>query len=225
MNGNSSVGGGIENWANLTLKHVVVRHNEASQGGGIWNALHVTAIKTTIRHNDGAFGGGFNNQGRSTARLIKTVIRNNTRGGISNANELEIIDSVIRDNQHSGSGGGLLNRAINQFIGRTTIVRSVIIGNSADLFGSGIKNDAGASVTLHRTIVAKNTAQSGGGVFNNGDFSATRATIVRNTATASGGDIFNTGLASLTNTSVSNNQPDDCVGPDLLAVRRALAGG
>ena len=46
MNGNSSAGGGIENWANLTLKHVVVRHNEASQGGGIWNLTRSTSRRS-----------------------------------------------------------------------------------------------------------------------------------------------------------------------------------
>ena len=102
-------GGGVRNFANLTLDKVNVTGNRAAYGGGVYNAGTMT-----------------------------------------------IVDSVIADN-NAWYYGGVYNR------GELTVERTMIAENNAVYYGGGVGTYTGA--TISNSIIARNTAATGAGVF------------------------------------------------------------
>jgi CSLREA domain-containing protein len=82
---------------------------------------------------------------------------NQAGGGIHNAGNLFIFDSIISDNVAEFGGGGIANS------GRLFISASKIDGNTSTSFGGGgIRNFAGATVRIEESTVSHNM-QTGGG--------------------------------------------------------------
>src|SRR5262249_27393769 len=124
-----------------------------------------------------------------TLNVLRSIIADNDGfhegGGINNAPDgtLLVEDSTIANNL-SATGGGILNRER----GSALIRNSSIIGNRTDNAqpGGGIRN-SGGSVEIVNSTIAKNSAgggfgDGGGGIYNSGggQVSITNSTIREN---------------------------------------------
>ena len=233
-NGNSTVGGGINNNGNLTITETTITENTATAiegyayGGGIYNHGNLTIINSIISENtvigDTAYGGGIYND----ANLIinNSTITGNTAtstdgyadgGGISNEyGIITINNSIITGNAATGAsvyGGGISH----SFLGTLTINNSSITGNTATgnyIYGGGI-NNWGAFITINNSSINGNTATGsrvyGGGIYNNGDLIVNSSTITDNAATGArvyGGGIYNYGDLTANFNRIVNNSPN-----------------
>jgi hypothetical protein len=90
--------------------------------------------------------------------------------------------------------------------GTLTLIDCILATNSAD-HGGGLFNDNG-TVTISRATFDRNDAgEDGGGLFNSpeGTVTIANSTFVRNTSQHGAGGIFNVGTVTLTNTTVAEN--------------------
>jgi hypothetical protein len=161
--------------------------------------------------NPNAAGGGILNLGTLVLTFV-TVSGNRAigidGGGVVNAVGARawITDSVISANIADGVGGGIDN------FGRLTLAGSRVSGNGAGSFGGGVTTEVGATTRIMRSTIDHNVAvTNGGGVFNFGTTSLDRTVVVRNRA-ASGGGVFNTapGTVGLRRSLIRVNTPDNC---------------
>ena len=185
-------GGGIWNYGNLTLEHVIVTGNKTrvdasltadAPGGGIFNAGALQLRNCKITDNTAVdMGGGIHNKG------IMTVLQS----------------SITNNSAATDRGGGVSN------FNKAVIVLSTIAGNQATAAGGGVEN--AGELTLTHSTVSGNTAESGGGLHNVGTIHATDATITGNTARQTGGGIQNeyssptlTGTVKLNGVTIAGN--------------------
>jgi len=80
-------------------------------------------------------------------------------------------------------------------------------GYSGDC-GGAIKVDTGSVVAISNSTLQNNTAEFGGGVYNNGTLTIVSSDISSNTVTEDGGGIANRDQLTVTNSTVSNNVAD-----------------
>ena len=181
-----------------------------------------------------SFGGGVYVQQGAYLALYKVVVRDNKApmygAGISNAGDLLLDESTVRDNEISSpstgggvtaTGGGIYNFST----GHVDIDRSTISGNRA-VRGGGINNGGGDVDISNSTISGNSVYGAGGGIRNHG-FSADSgqwavvnihaSTITNNEANRSGstepepragGGIYNfgeTGQVNIGNTILAGN--------------------
>lgn len=162
-NGNpAGDGGAIRNAGRLVLNHVTLNDNLAGlpltaggNGGALANLSGARAVvaHTVISANE------------AVRTLAETTTGNG--GGIYNAGSLTLFESrLVANNATStvgvagtGNGGG-----VNTPSGGTSfIIQSTIVDNSATNNGGGVFN--AGSTSLIRTLVLRNRATTGGGVF------------------------------------------------------------
>ncbi|MBL9162638.1 MAG: hypothetical protein JNL18_07910 [Planctomycetaceae bacterium] len=182
VTGGSSVGGAVLTDGNLTLSSVDVVSNQAGgKGGGIFvNATGaLTVARSTFSLNTANTGGGAisgNFKAGTALNITDSTFSNNTSGSggaiLYYSNEtgttnLSIHNSTFSANWSNGNGGALLFQKGASSAGMTaSITNSTIAHNSAIPpatagLGGGIYNTSSAAVvTLHNTIVAKNTASN-----------------------------------------------------------------
>ena len=142
QNGTAVDGGGIANFATLTVLNSTLSGNSASFfGGGIYNTGMLTVMNSTLSGNSAtdASGGG---------------------GGIENTfdNKLTVTNSTLSGNSAVLQGGGIDNS------GTITIVNSTLTGNSASS-GGGITSFNDRPFDIKGTLLAKNG--SGGNCYIN----------------------------------------------------------
>ena len=177
-NGNSAKGGAIENNGNLNLTHAIFEFNRAEAGGAIYN-MGILEIDSTDFFNN-------------TAQINGGAIYNDSTGHIS------IKYAQLQHNQATNGGSIYQANEANLDISYSSITHS-----SASQMGGGIYH-SGEGV-LHHTTIASNTAENGGGVFNNGMLDLKSLTISQNKANAIGGGIYNLDtIASKNNVIVQN---------------------
>ena len=87
-------------------------------------------------------------------------------GGVHvNAPGVQIVESKIVGNRTTSVGGGVFfGSTLDQGVGRSTIVNSLIAGNSAAIHGGGIAS-ATASFSVLNSTIAGNSAPAGGGAW------------------------------------------------------------
>ncbi|MGB5351756.1 MAG: right-handed parallel beta-helix repeat-containing protein [Polyangiales bacterium] len=240
-------GGGILSGGQLTIVNCEITRNRASGGSGIesFGDLHIQGSR--ISENDGTWaishqgvaiqgealtivdstisdnvGGGLLVL-RPGGSISRTTISGNRAleeehgGGISNAGDLFIWNTVITGNE-AERGGGIWNG------GDLSIVDSTVAENAggegggiynADpflpdlpVFGIGLLN-------LHRSTVSGNTAERGGGIYTAGLWQRiTNSTVSGNSANEGGGIAMagtKEGPSSLTlaNTTVADNAANE----------------
>jgi hypothetical protein len=182
--------GGINNQGTLTVEDSTVSRNTVSNGpgGGINNAVKATLMVSgsTLRNNySGGAGGGINNNGSITVRGSRLFANSGDNcGGIANVG-MGITASVIRSSVHDNTA------------------------RVAD--GGGICASQASTLKLSDSAVYGNTADFGGGIYNNDSTaSVIRSTVVRNTASGQGGGIFivNGGTMTVTGSAVEGNTAD-----------------
>jgi hypothetical protein len=209
---NQESGGGIYNYATLTLTNCTISGNSASsQGGGVYNGGTITITGCTISGNSltgRGDGAGFENE--VTATISDSTFSDNTAstggsygGGIGNYGPLTINGSTITSNTVNGFGGGLYNDGSGSV---TTITGGTISGNSVTGSGSGggIYNEAPITIT-NVDISGNSSSNGGGGVYNTDSLTINGGTISENSAVMSGGGIFSNHSLALAGTTISNN--------------------
>ena len=213
-------GGGIFNGGQATLSAVQVLSNTATSGlgGGIANdgataVLTVTAA-SLIQNNTAAFGGGgiYNYEGKATlsgVQVISNTATNGKGGGIYNSGVGAVLTmtagSLIQDNTAGGNGGGIYSEE------QATLSGVKVLSNSAG--GGGIAStgfDAILKVT-DSSLIQDNTADYGGGIYNDGEGTLSAVRVLSNTAD-SGGGIYTWGSLSMSAGSVIQNNTADSGG-------------
>jgi CSLREA domain-containing protein len=193
-------GGGIYTAGTLTLDNSTVADNTADlgDGGGIFNAAWLTLNNSTIADNTAVYGGGIYNNGDNTVLLIMSTVADNgcaySGGGIYNHSSvatIRLIRSTVNDNDAGmGDGGGIYNS------GTLTLDNCTVSGNTSGQSGGGIYT-AGTLLSLHRTTVAKNSAETDTGSGGDG-----------------GGIYVSSGAATAMNTIIGDNSDWDAQAPD-----------
>ncbi len=155
-------------------------------GGAITNDGTVVLNFTTLSGNTTAAAGGggalINTAATARALIAHSVISNN---------------STI-----AGNGGGIDN------LGGLTLIEDRVSGNNAVGNGGGVATEVGGTTRIVQTTIDHNTATiNGGGVFNAGTTSLIRTLVVRNRAVLGGG-VF--GPVTIRGSIIRGNTPDNC---------------
>lgn len=230
QNGSANTGGGILNFAELSLDDVLVQNNEATTlGGGIYHASSTDTLVITnseILSNQatdpGSGGGGVYSVGPTT--IEDSTIDGNSAGaagggiGMNGSDALlEMNDTVVSNNSVIDSpakGGGIANS-----LGTVVIYGSTISHNHADATdgqGGGISTTT--DTTIQYTEVSSNSAEAGGGGIKHwsGDIGITHSAIRGNSVASSsgnGGGLFAyLGNLTLASSEVSGNSAPDTGG-------------
>lgn len=143
-------GGGILNFATLTLDSSLVNNNisyggdsslDTYGGGGIYNFGNATVLSSTLRNNSTTAqdGGGFYNGWYANATLNSVTLSNN---------------------RAAQDGGGFKNN-----LGIATLTNVTFYSNTAHADGGGVYSDHGQTNLQHVTF-SGNSANNGGGIYN-----------------------------------------------------------
>jgi hypothetical protein len=218
----ATVGGAISLNINVvTINHSTLRQNSAGSGGAISNGDGLLTINdSSIHDNNATFGGGINAGLGYTYISGSSVKRNAAQqgGGIfASDRQFSITQSSIDNNIARDGGGGIYNSHGLGF----TVNKSTVSGNTAD-YGGGIANDtAGYGDTILNNVDVSNNSGlgmsgrgGGGGIWNNGQLTATGSRITANKTHLNGGGIDNFGnlmfdSGSLTNCDIERNVAAD----------------
>jgi CSLREA domain-containing protein len=215
----------ITSASGTNITGVRIRDGKSPTTGGGLNAQGslVTLVDVVFYNNTAAAGGGALDIGPGSTVILNSVrLDNNTcteatcdGGGIRNDSVLQLIDSVVENNHAQDRGGGIYSGVNTMIPTQTTIVNSVIRGNSADA-GGGIYSRQ--TMQMANSLVENNAADQssnslGGGIYLYGDGSTSlvNVTISGNRSNASGGGIFasSTPDVTLKNVTITENIADD----------------
>ncbi|HEX7183554.1 MAG TPA: hypothetical protein VF756_17095, partial [Thermoanaerobaculia bacterium] len=173
----------------LTLRDLTVRHGLTegyTDGGGLWNTGALVLERVTVTGNTaGDDGGGIRNDG--VLRMVGSFVTANradgeggTGGGVYNlpvagAGEVDISDTVLRDNRAGDRGGAIWNS------GTVRLEGAILEGNSARVGGGAIRNVGSMRLTRCR-IVGNLSEGRAGGVSALGPVEAWDTTVAGNSA-------------------------------------------
>ncbi|MCA9061483.1 MAG: hypothetical protein KDA96_00410, partial [Planctomycetaceae bacterium] len=130
----AAAGGGLANYASLTLDGVHVTESSAGGGGGIFNAGTLTMRNSTISGSTVTVRGG----------------------ALLNFGTAVLTNSTISGNHADQFGGGIYGLADS-----STRLHHVTLTDNSSNTGGGIDGDDGARLTLINSILAGNTATTG----------------------------------------------------------------
>lgn len=202
-------GGGVlldDGW--LDLQDVVIRGNEAGgfgslggAGGGFYARDHLTVTNLRLENNTahGSGGGGYVEGAYLLVNEGLVAAGNQSLGGegggglfLFGDSTADIFDSQFVENQTAASGGGIWSEADLQ------LVRTSFEINEADLNGGGLYQRGSRRGELTETWFTNNSANQGGGFYNEGRLDVFQSGINTNTAFAGlGGGIFNQGSSAV----------------------------
>ncbi len=211
-------GGGINNYGTLTVQSSTISNNTAAYGGGISNEGSATITASTLSNNSASDGGGaIANSGTPSALASLTLTGSHVSGnsgafgaGIDNGyGTVSLSGDTVQNNTTAseGAGGGIYNGSSANGLSALTITDSTLSNNGAPGgAGGAIDNDLGTA-TIGYSLVASNSAYSGGALANSGTATITSSSLVANSATQYGGGIDNSsgGSVSTAGTTVSGN--------------------
>jgi CSLREA domain-containing protein len=177
------IGGGIMNFATLTLTSLAVSGNNNSgvanlitEGGGIYNASdgRLTVVASTISGNTSDTGGGIENID-GTATIINSTIAGNTAvnaGGVGNTGSMTVVNSTVAGNVGTSATGG-----VGDFRGQTLLMNTIVANNpdggdctgpiTTD-FGYNLADDPTCGFTAATSLSNTNAALDPSGLANNG---------------------------------------------------------
>ncbi|MFW5713741.1 MAG: sortase [Brevefilum sp.] len=229
------MGGGINNFGDLSLINCNVSHNLGSVGGGIHNMGKLSIEDSRIINNKAEFGAGLLNSGDLV--MSNSHISNNSAeligGGVANTSfsyylvldkdqnmsineqdlrpskiSTDIDNSQIIDNQSRFFGGGLFNGGWIVFdIGP---VETSQIEPTYEIFVEEQKDLLPRpplfNTKINQTTFAGNTSEIGGGITTVETMSVNASTLSKNQADLMGGGLaMLTGQVNVTNSSFSGN--------------------
>lgn len=158
-------------------------------------------------------------------------------GGIFNAGNLTLNNSVVTGNTALEQGGGIFNTVTTTPPGNLTLNNSVVRQNAAVVQGGGIFNSTGATATVNNSTISGNTTttgsgQGGSGVANRGAMTIANSTISGNTGGTFGGGVANiAGVMTIDNSTISGNEAQtngggiDNAGAASLTIRNSTISG
>jgi hypothetical protein len=231
----ASEGGGLWNGTgNMTVVLTRIHGNSASGdaaddgGGGIFNdggtlLVNWSSITENTADGDAGSGGGIFANGGDVHVLTSQIDGNSANragGGLEVvAANVDIAFSRLSQNVAGpdgsaapGNGGGLHVTGADS---QVRVLGSHVTGNTAASEGGGLWNDAGSTLSVIASTIARNQAlgtapdNGGGGIFNNGGvLDILFSEISRNSATANGGGLFlgEGGDVSIVASRVSQNE-------------------
>ena len=190
----------------LRVVGIILRNgNPAGDGGGIRNAGRLVLNFVTLSNNlaglpltAGGNGGALANLAGARAVIGHTLITAN-----------EAIRTLAETT--TGNGGGIYNAGrLTLFVSRLVANSATsTVGVAGTGNGGGVNTaTGGTSLIIQSTIVDDSATNNGGGVFNAGSTRIIRSLVLRNRAT-SGGGVF--GAVTLRRSIVRGNTPDNCV--------------
>ncbi len=189
-------GGGIFNYATLTLLNSTVSGNIAlHHGGGIYNYESSATITGCNYTGNTAkdYGGGIYNYKTSSTINNCTFSDNevlNSGGGIGTfAASPTITDCEFTGNTARYNGGGIFNKEASP-----TISNCRFTNNSVDVDGGGISNyDHSSPIILNCTFTDNSSENDGGGMsnYNYSSPTITNSSFASNAAENDGGGIYN----------------------------------
>jgi hypothetical protein len=227
-NGVILLGGGIFNSGKMSITdNSHVNENKCLNGGGIYNNGDLSITSSKVKHNttiDGGQGGGIFNDIKANTTLTSSFVEHNQAdngvillgGGISNAGQMTIENSVIKDNQAKG-GGGIYNNGTTLLTNQTKVN-----DNKVTLYGGGIYNDFTGILRIEFSHVNNNRIDNptggggflisqGGGILNGNSLLVISSTVNDNIAgkeesRALGGGICNLRTTILQESEVMRNK-------------------
>ena len=145
-------------------------------------------------NNPDTSGGGLFNESTGQVELRSCIVTKNSAltygGGVANTGVLSLLDTTVNDNSvgTSFSEGGGIQ---NSGTGTMTVVRSCVSSNRADT-GAGISN--GGTLTVSNSTISSNSGSGsktfGGGIANSWKLTVTKSTIADNFASLGGSGIL-----------------------------------
>ena len=196
---------------------------EQKEGGSATVGVKLEDV-TITKNVATTYGGAIYNDIGTLEIYDSTFTENkaNLGGAIRNAGNMVIAGTSILKNSATDLGGGVYNVADSSKV--VEITHSVIRGNSAEIGGGfyqtelqvskptsseegGEEEETSYSTTLmDNTEIAANTANIGGGVYNNGTLELLNVTIAGNSATSTAGGLYhNSGELIVNNSIISLN--------------------
>jgi len=192
-------GGGIYcEKASPTVRNNTIHTNDATYGGGIFCDESSPAIfdnvitENTAKGTVGGAGGGICCEGYSHPSIKDNMITKNLSGSgggvyVSDA-EPHITGNTISGNTADYSSGGGIS--ILGYLIHPEINNNIIIDNLSAVWGGGISTRINTLPKIEENQIARNTAQSGGGIYCEGDGAQILDNLIEdNTATVHGGGV------------------------------------
>jgi hypothetical protein len=195
-------GGGIEDDGTLAVTNCTIADNvSGGMGGGIYDGGALTVTGSTIQGNvsKGGVGGGLDVDADATANITDSTIEGNSATG-------------------AGSVGGGIAVTVDSAL---MVINSTVGGassseiNSSSLYGGGIYNGSGCTLTITGSTIEGNSVSAvgsdGGGIENDTDGTLTLAdsTVAGNSAKGLGGGIQTSGTtAVVTNSTIAGNSAE-----------------
>jgi hypothetical protein len=165
----------------VVVSGLTITHGKAAFGGGVASlGNRVTLDHVTITNNTADYGGGVGVGGAPASSLTiqNTSITGNTSlndaGGVFvyyPAGPTLIEDTIVSGNHSAGAGGGIAVDATGVFpeaTGAITIRRTTISGNTADTLGGGLSTGiaSGQQLLIESSTISGNTTPGlGGGAY------------------------------------------------------------
>ncbi len=157
---------------------------DGSQAGTVVTMTTGIIQGFTIRNGQAELAGGVH--ALNVAEIRDNVITENTAtssgGGIYADGDVVIEDNVIAENTAANNSGGAIFAQT-----RTVIMRNLIVGNSADVWGGGV--NARHNCTVRNNTIAGNRATRGGGIYARDNVAIRANLIAGNSASDEGGGI------------------------------------
>jgi uncharacterized delta-60 repeat protein len=186
-------GGAVYNLGSLNIIGSTLTGNAASRGGAIFSEAPLTISQSTFTANSGSVDGGMLCFYNANAVITETTISGNTArygGAIYNySGTMQIADSTFTNNSATVNGGGIeLPSDYDYPYGTTTVIRSTFQGNRAGADGGAICLEDGTAKVVQSKFLA-NSADQGGGIWNDDTLLVTQSEFVGNSAVTKGGGI------------------------------------
>ncbi|OEC87354.1 MULTISPECIES: beta strand repeat-containing protein [Methanobacterium] len=196
-NGNSTTGGAIENYGNLTATNCIFTGNTAgwdgtntNYGGAINNQGTLTVNNCIFNNNSARVGGAIYNSPDSTLNVNNSIFTDNTGklgGAIYNHGSSTVKDSTFTKNT-AQRGGAIFNLNYDLLL---NVDNCIFTDNdAASNFGGAIYNNAGNVTVKDSTFTDNSALNKGGSVYNEGLFNVISCKFTGNTADY-GGAIYN----------------------------------
>ncbi|KAK3287508.1 hypothetical protein CYMTET_4989, partial [Cymbomonas tetramitiformis] len=205
-------GGGMFSSREMTMKHSVVKNNQADDGGGLAGESGTILVEnTTISANTALKNGGgiFSSLDGSHLHGYNGVVLTNNKatdfGGGVYGDDVMFTDSTLAYNTAEGNGGGLHG------VDYLRLERCEVTANIASGSGGGMSTGSDSQTVLESVNVSGNSAsQHGGGLFlyKNSGAKLQNCTLQGNTGKNSGGGAYVSSsslLQLIDNTRVMNN--------------------
>ncbi len=206
-------GGAILNdGGDVTVTDSTLSSNQAAAGGAVASTGGSLTINgtTTLGNNFANLGGAVANLGLLT--IDGTTLRDNSAdplegGAIYTIAPLTLTNATLLSNTTTAAGGGLWSNSTTVIIGTT------IISNTAGGNGGGVHVESSGSAEIVGTEIVGNSADQGGGIYNQDTLTLTNSTVNENVAEFGGAGLFLlAGTTEINNTQIISNTSESGAG-------------